>query len=131
VRIDFTTMRNVQSLTSILVPDLYKAFPGYERTVYIAGLSVFVLGFALVGILSTQSYFRLLIAGFCFQGPLLWAPMSEVWGRRKLFIISYTLFTCFNAGIIGSQNIWTVIILRFFSGAFGSSPLTNAGGTIS
>jgi MFS family permease len=57
--------------------------------------------------------------------------MSEVWGRRRLFIISYIFFTAFNAGLCGSQNIWTVIILRFFAGAFGSSPLTNAGGTIS
>lgn len=30
----------------------------------------------------------------------------------------------FNAGAAGSQNIWTLIILRFFAGAIGSSPLT-------
>jgi MFS family permease len=83
------------------------------------------------------------------QGPLLWAPLSEVWGRRRLFIISYLLFTCFNAGLVGSQDLPTVIILRFFSGCAGvsithsyptsvvliqgmqSSPLTNAGGTVS
>ena len=38
--------------------------------------------------------------------------------------------TAFNAGSAGSQNIWTLVILRFFAGAFGSSPLTNAGGVI-
>ena len=36
----------------------------------------------------------------------------------------------FNAGTAGSQNIWTLLILRFFGGAFGSSPLTNAGGVV-
>ncbi|CAF2156960.1 unnamed protein product [Rotaria magnacalcarata] len=35
-----------------------------------------------------------------------------------------------NAGSAGSQNIWTLLILRFLAGAFGSSPLTNAAGTI-
>lgn len=40
------------------------------------------------------------------------------------------MLTAFNAGAAGSQNIWTLIILRFFAGAFGSSPLTNAGGVI-
>lgn len=40
------------------------------------------------------------------------------------------MLTFFNAGACGSQNIETLIILRFFAGAFGSSPLTNAGGVI-
>jgi multidrug resistance protein len=74
------------------------------------GLSLFVLGFAV--------------------GPLLWAPLSEVLGRRILFILTYGILTAFNAGAAGSQNIWTLVILRFFAGAFGSSPLTNAGGTL-
>lgn len=58
-------------------------------------------------------------------GPLLWAPMSEVFGRRLLFIGTYILFTIFNGGAIASQNIWTLIILRFLAGTAGSSPLTN------
>jgi multidrug resistance protein len=74
------------------------------------GVSLFVLGFAI--------------------GPLLWAPMSELWGRQVLFIGTYCALTAFNAGAAGSQNAWTLIILRFFAGAFGSSPLTNAGGVI-
>lgn len=76
----------------------------------------------------------LLITGFVLGfviGPLLWAPMSEVLGRRKLFIGTYILFTAFNGGVIASQNIWTLIILRFLAGTAGSSPLTNAGGTVS
>lgn len=40
------------------------------------------------------------------------------------------MLTAFNAGAAGSQNITTLIVLRFFAGAFGSSPLTNAGGVI-
>ncbi len=73
--------------------------------VFILGISLFVLGFAF--------------------GPLIWAPFSEVLGRRILFIITYGALTAFNAGAAGSQNIQTLLILRFFAGAFGSSPLTN------
>ena len=40
------------------------------------------------------------------------------------------MLTFFNAGAAGSQNIETLIVLRFFAGAFGSSPLTNAGGVV-
>jgi MFS family permease len=74
------------------------------------GISLFVLGFAI--------------------GPLLWAPLSELYGRQILFFGTYALLTTFNAGAAGSKNIQTLIILRFFAGAFGSSPLTNAGGVI-
>ena len=60
----------------------------------------------------------------------MWAPLSELYGRQVLFFGTYGALTAFNAGAAGSQNIWTLIILRFFAGAFGSSPLTNAGGVI-
>ena len=63
-------------------------------------------------------------------GPLLWAPLSELFGRQLLFIGTYCALTAFNCGAAGSKNIWTLIILRFFAGSFGSSPLTNAGGVI-
>lgn len=56
--------------------------------------------------------------------------MSELFGRQILFTTTYCALTAFNAGSAGSQNAWTLIILRFFAGAFGSSPLTNAGGVI-
>lgn len=74
------------------------------------GVSLFVLGFAI--------------------GPLLWAPLSELYGRRSIFIITYLALAVFTAGAACAQNIQTLLILRFFAGAFGSSPLTNAGGVI-
>ncbi|KAJ5925150.1 hypothetical protein N7454_007789 [Penicillium verhagenii] len=78
--------------------------------IVILGVSLFVLGFAI--------------------GPLIWAPLSEIFGRRHIFTISFTFLTAFNAGAAGSKNIETLIILRFLAGCFGSSPFGNAGGTI-
>ena len=63
-------------------------------------------------------------------GPLLWAPLSELYGRQILFFATYDVLTAFNAGAAGAHNIQTLVILRFFAGAFGSSLLTNAGGVI-
>ncbi|KAL4894122.1 major facilitator superfamily domain-containing protein, partial [Aspergillus ambiguus] len=74
------------------------------------GVSLFVVGFAI--------------------GPLLWAPMSELWGRQYLFLASYCGLTVFNSAAAGAPNIQGLIIFRFLAGAFGSSPLTNAGGVI-
>ncbi|KAL1585222.1 hypothetical protein WHR41_05866 [Cladosporium halotolerans] len=83
---------------------------GCSQEVFTLGISLFVLGFAI--------------------GPLLWAPLSELFGRQVLYIGTYGVLTAFNAGAAGATNIQTLIILRFFAGAFGSSPLTNAGGVI-
>ena len=81
-----------------------------SEEVAILGVSMFVLGFAI--------------------GPLIWAPFSELYGRQKLLFITYMALTAFNAGSAGAPNMAALVILRFFAGAFGSSPLTNAGGVI-
>ncbi|KAM5433506.1 MFS siderochrome iron transporter 1 [Microsporum ferrugineum] len=81
-----------------------------DAEVITLGVSLFVLGFAI--------------------GPLIWAPMSELFGRQVLFFGTYLALTAFNAGAAGSPNIQTLLVLRFFAGSFGSSPLTNAGGVI-
>lgn len=60
-------------------------------------------------------------------GPLLWAPMSEVFGRRIMFIATYIPFTAFNAGACGAKDINTLLVMRFFAGTFGSSTMTNSG----
>jgi multidrug resistance protein len=81
-----------------------------SQEVVTLGVSLFVLGFAL--------------------GPLLWAPFSEIYGRQIVFVGTYLAFVAFNAGAAGAPNIYGLLILRFFAAAFGSSPLTNAGGVI-
>ncbi|PLB37803.1 MFS transporter [Aspergillus candidus] len=87
------------------------AYFGVSTQVATLGLSLFVLGFAV--------------------GPLLWAPLSEVVGRQVPFFCSFFLMSAFSAGCAGVQNIWSLLILRFFAGAFGSSPIANGGGSIS
>jgi multidrug resistance protein len=82
-----------------------------SQEVVTLGLSFFVLGFAV--------------------GPLFWAPLSELFGRQLLFTGTFAAYTVLNVGCAVSQNIQTLIILRFFASSFGSSPLTNAGGVIS
>ncbi|KAJ5769645.1 hypothetical protein N7520_004204 [Penicillium odoratum] len=74
------------------------------------GVSLYVLGFAL--------------------GPLLWAPMSEMFGRQAVFITTYCGLTIFCAATTGAKNIQSLIVFRFLAGAFGSSPFTNSGGVI-
>ncbi|BGP43462.1 hypothetical protein JCM10449v2_007497 [Rhodotorula kratochvilovae] len=79
----------------------------------------------LVGQLATS----LFLAGYC-AGPLIWAPLSEIIGRRPVFVVSLLIFAIFQIGDALAQNIWTLVIIRFLAATFASSPLTNAGGVI-
>lgn len=99
----------VSSAYSGGVAEIIAAFR-ISQELAILGVSLFVVGFAV--------------------GPLLWAPLSELFGRQLLFFVTYGALTAFNAGCAGAQNPQTLMVLRFFAGAFGSSPLTNAGGVI-
>lgn len=69
------------------------------------------------------------VAGFCL-GPLLWAPLSEQFGQRYIFLISMVGFCGMNIGCALSPNTAAMLIFRFFAGCFSSSPLTNSASLI-
>jgi MFS family permease len=66
----------------------------------------------------------LYILGFCF-GPLLWGPLSELWGRRVSLIPAMFCLGCFSIGTAVSRNPQDIFITRFFGGVFGSAPVSN------
>ena len=83
---------------------------GVGHEIAILGISLYILGFAI--------------------GPLLWGPLSELYGRQVVFILTYAVVTAFNAGAAGAQDVATLLLMRLIAGIFGSSPMTNAGGVI-
>lgn len=75
-------------------------------TVATLGVSLFVFGFA--------------------SGPVVWGPLSELYGRKPILLVSlfgYTLF-CFAVG--SAKDIQTIMICRFFAGFVGAAPLVVA-----
>ncbi len=71
----------------------------------------------------------LLLAGFGL-GPLLWAPLSEVYGRKLAVLTPYFLAAIFSFATAVAKDFQTVMITRFFAGFFGSAPVTNTGGVL-
>ncbi|KAG0696052.1 major facilitator superfamily domain-containing protein [Suillus ampliporus] len=72
----------------------------------------------------------LFVCGYCV-GPLLWGPLSEQYGRRPIFIISFFVYMCFQVGCALAQNARTLLVLRFIAGTFAAAPLANSGALIS
>lgn len=92
------------------------AIPGIMRDlgpnldVALLGLSLFVLGFGL--------------------GPLLWGPLSELYGRRTAFFVSFVPYTLFHLGAGLSKNVPCLLIMRLLGGCFGSSVFSVPGGSL-
>jgi len=63
-------------------------------------------------------------------GPLVLAPFSETFGRRKIYIISFTVFTLLQIPTALAPNAATLIAVRTISGFFGSVGIANGGGTL-
>lgn len=82
-----------------------------SQTLAISGLSFYLIGLAL--------------------GPVLAAPLSELFGRRNIYITTFPASLLLTMGVGLSQNIRSILILRFFSGLIASPPMSISGGTIS
>ena len=71
----------------------------------------------------------LFLVGFTF-GPIVWGPLSELYGRRVPLLIGTLTMCLFQVGVAVAQNVYTIMICRFFAGVFGSAPLAVVGGSL-
>jgi multidrug resistance protein len=73
-------------------------------------VSVYILGFAL--------------------GPLIIAPLSELYGRLWLYNVCNALFVVMTVACALSKNMGMLVAFRFLAGCAGAAPLTIGGGTV-
>ncbi|MCJ1314537.1 hypothetical protein MMC25_008219 [Agyrium rufum] len=69
------------------------------------------------------------ILGYCF-GPLVIAPLSELYGRAILYNICNFIFMIFSIACALSNSLGTLIMFRLLAGIAASSPITLGAGTI-
>ena len=92
------------------VPEVMAEFHSTNTTLAGFVVSVYVLGYAF--------------------GPLIIAPLSELYGRLPVYHVSNILFVVFTVACAVASNLNMLIGFRFLQGTFGSTPLTIGGGTI-
>src|SRR5690242_11778016 len=83
---------------------------GNSREVSILGLSMFVLGISF--------------------GPMFLSPLSEFYGRRPIYLVSWSFYVIWIIPQAVSTNIATMIVTRFLDGFSGSAFLAVSGGTV-
>ena len=63
-------------------------------------------------------------------GPMFLAPLSEFYGRRPIYLISWAAFVIWLIPCAVAQNIQTLLVSRFLNGVCGSAFMSVAGGTV-
>ncbi|KAJ5971517.1 uncharacterized protein N7479_001435 [Penicillium vulpinum] len=99
--------------SSMMAPALLQIeneFEGTSSMLMNFAVSIYIIGFGI--------------------GPLLLAPLSEIYGRNKIYHGGNVLFTVCTACCGLSPNATSLLIFRLLSGIMGGAPLTNGGGTI-
>ncbi|KAH7138270.1 major facilitator superfamily domain-containing protein [Dendryphion nanum] len=92
------------------VPDVMEAFNSTNDMLAGFMVSIYVLGFAF--------------------GPMIIAPLSEMYGRLPLYHSCNVLFIIFSIAAAVASSMSQFIVFRFFMGCFGGAPLVLGGGTI-
>ncbi|KAK9264532.1 major facilitator superfamily domain-containing protein, partial [Lipomyces tetrasporus] len=63
-------------------------------------------------------------------GPMFFAPISEVYGRKMGVLVPFFVSGIFAFGCGAANNFQTVLVMRFFQGLFGGAPIANTGGVL-
>ncbi|KAH6976777.1 major facilitator superfamily domain-containing protein [Ilyonectria destructans] len=71
----------------------------------------------------------LFLVGYIF-GPLLFAPLSELHGRRRVVQAAFVCYTAFTLGCALSSNWTSMLVFRLLSGTFASAPAAIGAGII-
>ncbi len=79
-----------------------------SEEIMVLGSSLFVLGFAL--------------------GPVIWGPLSELYGRKTPLFIGIFVSALFQIPVAVAHNVETILVCRFLGGVFGCSPMAIFGG---
>jgi MFS family permease len=92
------------------VSDMMQEFRDDSSAMASLVVSVYVIGFAL--------------------GPLVFAPLSETYGRLVIYHVSNVLFLAFTAGCALSTQTGMFVAFRLLAGCVGATPMVLGGGSI-
>ncbi|CUS15359.1 unnamed protein product [Tuber aestivum] len=111
-----------------LVPALLNFAVTYGTSTYTPGVTQIMAHFQIS---RTAAFLPLSLysLGLAF-GPVLGAPISETHGRKAVYLGTFPILLLFSVGAALSQNFGTLLVCRFFAGAFGSPTLAVSAGTI-
>ncbi|KAL1875330.1 hypothetical protein VTK73DRAFT_10114 [Phialemonium thermophilum] len=92
------------------IPGLMKEYNEPSETVATLGITTYLLGLA--------------------AGALIVAPMSELYGRRPVYLICLVIFVLLIIPSALATSLTEILLVRFFGALFGSAMVSNGPGTV-
>ncbi|KAF2093815.1 MFS general substrate transporter [Rhizodiscina lignyota] len=110
--ISWSTMTVVCYSTSYTsgLPGMMLDFHISSETVAVLGVTTYLMGLAI--------------------GSVILAPLSEMYGRRPIYVGAMAIFAIFIIPCGVAKNLETILICRFFGAFAGSAMIGNAPGTV-
>ncbi|KAG9204374.1 hypothetical protein G6514_000830 [Epicoccum nigrum] len=93
------------------IPGMMATFGIKSKTLVVLGITTYLGGLAI--------------------GSLLLAPLSEMYGRRPVYLIAVATFTILIIPCALSNNLAQILVMRFFGAIAGAAMISNAPGTVS
>ncbi|KAJ9643589.1 hypothetical protein H2199_004268 [Coniosporium tulheliwenetii] len=111
--VSYSTMTVVLYSTSYTsgIPGMMETFGIGSTTVVVLGLTTYLFGLAV--------------------GSVVLAPLSEMYGRRPIYLFTMALFMLLILPCGLAQNLETILITRWFGAFMGAAMIGNAPGTVS
>lgn len=93
------------------IPGIMEEFHVSSETLAVLGITTYLCGLAL--------------------GSIILAPLSEMYGRRPIYLIAMVMFTLLILPCGLAPNLEAILITRFFGAIAGSAMISNSPGTVS
>ncbi|EFX03062.1 major facilitator superfamily transporter multidrug resistance [Grosmannia clavigera kw1407] len=102
----------------------------FASSILSPGISHVDLEFHNSNVLIASLMVSIYLLGYCL-GPLLLAPLSEIYGRKIVLTSANVFFCCWQIGCARAPNIASLIVFRLLAGVGGAGCITLGGGLIS
>ncbi|KAI0426458.1 major facilitator superfamily domain-containing protein [Xylaria sp. FL1042] len=92
------------------IPGLIKEFDVPSETIATLGVTTYLIGLGL--------------------GSLIWAPISELYGRKPVYLVCMTIYTLLILPACLATSLTEILVVRFFGALFGAALIANSAGTV-
>ena len=92
------------------IEGMMESFGIRSETLIVLGITTYLMGLAI--------------------GSLILAPLSEMYGRRPIYLVCIALFTVFIIPCALAQNLAMMLVFRAFGAFFAAAMISNAPGTV-
>ncbi|EJT73702.1 hypothetical protein GGTG_07558 [Gaeumannomyces tritici R3-111a-1] len=120
---------NLEKNVHIVLVSLITLNANLAATMFAPGAAQLVSEFAITNSIVAVMTVSLYVLGFAL-GPLVLAPLSELYGRLPVYHGCNLVFTAFTVGCAFSTGPDMFLAFRFLAGCAASGPMTVGGGSI-